>query len=160
MKFDLSLFRPLTTRMIRAKHLEDRVGGWISPFYKKPASGGGGWGFRSGIHYIAINFFFRNKQSDFSLQHFDQYTKTQHWEVNVINEFMSKVHVIRITVQFKIPFTISNLRLPLRACFRNDSDVSKVVNTISKHFSFNDNFYCSPVNIDILSLSEKRLNGF
>lgn len=139
--------------MIRAKYLEDRVGGDGFPRW------GEGGGFRSGIHYIAINFF-RNKQNDFSLQHFDQYTKTQHWEVDVINEFMSKVHVIRITVQFKIPFTISNLRLPLRACFRNDSDVSKVVNTISKHISFNDNFYCSPVNIDILSLSEKRLNGF
>lgn len=102
---------------------------------------GGGVG-ESGPVYIisASTSFFRNKQSDFSLQHFDQYTKTQHWEVNVINEFMSNVHLIRITVQFKIPFTISNLRLPLRACFRNDSDISEVVNAISKYVNFNDNF--------------------
>nr|XP_034318991.1 uncharacterized protein LOC117687041 [Crassostrea gigas] len=69
---------------------------------------------------------FVNSTNEYTVMHFDQYTKTQHWEVNVINEFMSKVHLIRITVQFKIPFTISNLRLPLRACFRNDSDISEM----------------------------------
>lgn len=100
----------------------------------------GSWGVPVRYTLYRHQLFFRIKQSDFSFQHFDQYTKTQHWEVNVINEFMSKVHLIRITVQFKIPFTISNLRLPLRACFRNDSDISEMVNTIGKHINFNNTF--------------------
>lgn len=139
MKFDPILISPADNEDDKGNTFR-REGGWVDfPGLQNTCIGGGG-GVRSGVHYIGINCFFRNKQSDFSLQHFDQYTKTQHWEVNVINEFMPNVHLIRITVQFKIPFTISNLRLPLRACFRNDSDISEVVNAISKYINFNDNF--------------------
>uniref|UniRef100_K1QH26 Uncharacterized protein n=1 Tax=Magallana gigas TaxID=29159 RepID=K1QH26_MAGGI len=39
---------------------------------------------------------------------------------------MSRVHLVRITVGYTVPLTISNLRLPLRSCFENDETVNNL----------------------------------
>ncbi|XP_034324714.2 uncharacterized protein [Magallana gigas] len=44
------------------------------------------------------------------------------WNVTVSNDIISKVHYIRISVEFNHTFTISNMRLPLRKCISYITD--------------------------------------
>lgn len=60
----------------------------------------------------------------------------EHWNVEVLNGFMSRVHLVRITVGYTVPLTISNLRLPLRSCFENDETVNNLQSNLNEHFTF------------------------
>lgn len=48
-------------------------------------------------------------------------------DVTVLNDKMSKVYTIRITVEYIHELTISNLRLPLRKCYGNSIDMVSFV---------------------------------
>uniref|UniRef100_A0A8W8MI90 EGF-like domain-containing protein n=1 Tax=Magallana gigas TaxID=29159 RepID=A0A8W8MI90_MAGGI len=63
---------------------------------------------------------FTNGTQNFTRLYYDQFTGEEHWNVDVLNGFMSRVHLVRITVGYTVPLTISNLRLPLRSCFENE----------------------------------------
>ncbi|XP_052693521.1 uncharacterized protein LOC128171775 [Crassostrea angulata] len=68
---------------------------------------------------------FTNGTQNFTRLYYDQFTGEEHWNVDVLNGFMSRVHLVRITVGYTVPLTISNLRLPLRSCFENNETTQR-----------------------------------
>uniref|UniRef100_A0A8W8ID89 Uncharacterized protein n=1 Tax=Magallana gigas TaxID=29159 RepID=A0A8W8ID89_MAGGI len=52
----------------------------------------------------------------------EELNELDQWNVTVSNDIISKVHYIRISVEFNHTFTISNMRLPLRKCISYITD--------------------------------------
>nr|XP_034324716.1 uncharacterized protein LOC117689079 isoform X2 [Crassostrea gigas] len=58
-------------------------------------------------------------------KHQEKFTELQQMDVTVLNDKISKVYYILMTVEYIHEFTISNLRLPLRKCYGNSIDMEE-----------------------------------